>query len=163
MNAKSAAVLSAKHVSVLHDDFKAVNDVSITLRAGEWIALVGPNGAGKSSLLKALAGLTLPSGEVARKKVDFSSPAGHPANTKAAIKPAMKPSQVPRVPITAAAQQEAKLKREKMMDEFHGRVAGIKHNVDALNNRLSDFEEKVHKEDANLVKGNPEDFRVDLD
>jgi len=65
--------------------------------------------------------------------------------------------------MTAAAQQEAKLKREKMMDEFHGRVAGIKHNVDALNNRLSDFEEKVHKEDANLVKGNPEDFHVDLD
>ena len=64
MNAKSAAVLSAKHVSVLHDDFKAVNDVSITLHAGEWIALVGPNGAGKSSLLKALAGLTLPSGEL---------------------------------------------------------------------------------------------------
>ncbi len=35
MNAKSAAVLSAKHVSVLHDDFNAVNDVSITLHAGE--------------------------------------------------------------------------------------------------------------------------------
>lgn len=58
-------VLSAEHVSVMHDDFKAVNDVSITLRAGEWIALAGPNGAGKSSLLKALAGLTQPSGEVA--------------------------------------------------------------------------------------------------
>lgn len=50
-----------------------------------------------------------------------------------------------------------------MMDEFHGRVAGIKHNVDALNNRLTDFEEKVHKEDAKLLKGNPEDLDIELD
>jgi iron complex transport system ATP-binding protein len=56
--------LSAAHVSVLHGDFKAVNDVSLTLKAGEWWALVGPNGAGKSSLLKALAGLTPASGLV---------------------------------------------------------------------------------------------------
>jgi iron complex transport system ATP-binding protein len=56
--------LSASHVSVLHGDFKAVNDVSLSLKAGEWMALVGPNGAGKSSLLKALAGLSPASGEV---------------------------------------------------------------------------------------------------
>jgi len=66
-------------------------------------------------------------------------------------------------PLTAAEQQEAKLKREKMMDEFHGRVAGIKHNVDALNHRLSDFEEKVHREDAKLIKGNPKNFDINLD
>ena len=65
--------------------------------------------------------------------------------------------------MSAAQQQEAKLKREKMMDEFHGRVAGIKHNVDALNNRLTDFEEKVHKEDIKLEKGNPDDFDISLD
>jgi iron complex transport system ATP-binding protein len=49
---------------VLHGDFKAVHDVSLSLKAGEWMALVGPNGAGKSSLLKALAGLSPASGEV---------------------------------------------------------------------------------------------------
>jgi hypothetical protein len=65
--------------------------------------------------------------------------------------------------MTAAEQQEAKLKREQMNDAFHGRLAGIKHNVDALNHRLSDLEDKVHKEDANLVKGNPEDFDIELD
>ena len=56
--------LTAKHVTVMHDDFKAVNEVSLTLKAGEWTALVGPNGAGKSSLLKALAGLSPSTGEV---------------------------------------------------------------------------------------------------
>jgi iron complex transport system ATP-binding protein len=49
---------------VLHGDLKAVNDVSLSLKAGEWMALVGPNGAVKSSLLKALAGLSPASGEV---------------------------------------------------------------------------------------------------
>jgi hypothetical protein len=103
---------------------------------------------------------TLPSGEVVRKKVDFAAEA---ANVKTGSKPASRTNVRPRPPLTATEQQAAKLKREKMMDEFHGRVAGIKHNVDALNDRLTDFEEKVQKEDVNLIKGNPEDFDIDLD
>jgi hypothetical protein len=71
---------------------------------------------------------------------------------------------VARAPLTAAEQQQhAKLKREQINDAFHGRLAGIKHNVDALNNRLTNFEDKVHKEDAHLDKGNPEDFDIELD
>ena len=65
MNSAHKISLSASNITVMHDDFKAVNDVSIKLKAGEWIALVGPNGAGKSSLLKALAGLIPAFGEVA--------------------------------------------------------------------------------------------------
>ncbi len=34
-----------------------INDVSLTLQANEFVALVGPNGAGKTTLIKALAGL----------------------------------------------------------------------------------------------------------
>jgi hypothetical protein len=111
---------------------------------------------------------TLPSGAVERKTVDFSSSAGgagQPTSATAAnTKPAVKAGQAPRTPMTAAEQQqEAKLKREKMNDAFHGRLAGIKHNVDALNSRLSDFEDKVHKEDSKLEKGNPDDFDINLD
>ncbi len=39
---------------------KAVNGVSLAVRAGEFVALLGANGAGKSSLLQMLAGLFSP-------------------------------------------------------------------------------------------------------
>jgi len=38
----------------------AVNDVSLTMRAGELTALVGPDGAGKTTLLRMMAGLLKP-------------------------------------------------------------------------------------------------------
>ena len=38
----------------------AVNDVSMTIRAGELTALVGPDGAGKTTLLRMMAGLLKP-------------------------------------------------------------------------------------------------------
>ncbi len=44
---------------------EAVDRTSLTIRAGEFTALVGPSGCGKTSLLRVIAGLTAPSsGEV---------------------------------------------------------------------------------------------------
>ena len=47
---------------------RAVSDVTLSLGAGDCLALFGPNGAGKTTLLRMLAGLLRPtegSGEVA--------------------------------------------------------------------------------------------------
>ena len=38
--------------------FKAVNEVSLTVNDGEFVALVGPSGCGKTTTLKMVAGLT---------------------------------------------------------------------------------------------------------
>ncbi|VEB88747.1 putative ABC transporter ATP-binding protein YbbL [Citrobacter koseri] len=38
-----------------------LHDISLTLNAGEWLALTGDNGAGKSTLLRIMAGLLTPS------------------------------------------------------------------------------------------------------
>ncbi|MCH7336275.1 ABC transporter ATP-binding protein [Acinetobacter sp. NIPH 2699] len=46
-------------------DFVAVDDISIQVKAGEFLVIVGPSGCGKSTLLDLLAGLTTPSrGEI---------------------------------------------------------------------------------------------------
>lgn len=37
-----------------------LHGLNLSLRAGQWLAIVGPNGAGKSTLLRCLAGLTRP-------------------------------------------------------------------------------------------------------
>jgi len=45
------------HLNVSFGSLHAVNDVSLSLRAGDLLGLIGPNGAGKTTLLRAIATL----------------------------------------------------------------------------------------------------------
>lgn len=57
-------LLETKALSVRLGGKNVVEDVSFTIRPGEFVGLVGPNGAGKSTLLKACLGLVHVSGQV---------------------------------------------------------------------------------------------------
>lgn len=54
-------LLAAEHVTFGYGRTSVLEDVSLQVRAGEFVALVGPNGSGKSTLLKVLLGSLAPS------------------------------------------------------------------------------------------------------
>ena len=47
-------------VSLRYGDQSILEDITLTIEEGEFVCLVGPSGAGKDSLVRLLAGLTLP-------------------------------------------------------------------------------------------------------
>ncbi|AXS40756.1 ABC transporter ATP-binding protein [Breoghania sp. L-A4] len=71
--------LRTESLSLGYRDRAVINDLTLSLPAGESIAILGPNGCGKSTLLHALARLLRPtSGRVLLGDVDI-----HTANTRA--------------------------------------------------------------------------------
>ena len=61
----SVVLLQASNVTMRFGGLVAVNNVSLTVHAGEIVGLIGPNGAGKTTFFNCLTGLYKPtSGEV---------------------------------------------------------------------------------------------------
>jgi sulfate transport system ATP-binding protein len=52
--------IRVEHVSKSYSAYPALNDVSLTMRDQEFVALLGPSGSGKTTLLRILAGLEVP-------------------------------------------------------------------------------------------------------
>jgi branched-chain amino acid transport system ATP-binding protein len=71
-------MLEVRDLSVSYGRIRALNRVSLTVRAGEVVTLIGSNGAGKSTLLRTIAGLLAPeSGVIAFDGARLTRLAGH--------------------------------------------------------------------------------------
>jgi branched-chain amino acid transport system ATP-binding protein len=57
---QKAAELEVRSVSLSFGGVKALNNVDISVRTGELVAIIGPNGAGKTSLLNCMTGFYRP-------------------------------------------------------------------------------------------------------
>ena len=53
-------MLAVRELSVFYGDAQALDRVSLSVGAGEIVALVGANGAGKTSLIRTVAGILKP-------------------------------------------------------------------------------------------------------
>ncbi|MEJ1964504.1 MAG: ABC transporter ATP-binding protein [Gammaproteobacteria bacterium] len=60
------AAISVEHVSKKFADAHVLQDLSLTIADGEFVALLGPSGCGKSTLLRIISGLEQPDGGVVR-------------------------------------------------------------------------------------------------
>ena len=72
--ADTDTILDVKHLSFSYDGKrKAIDDISVNVKAGEMLAIVGTNGAGKSTFSKVLCGFEKEnSGEIFFEEKDFS-------------------------------------------------------------------------------------------
>jgi ABC-type Fe3+/spermidine/putrescine transport system ATPase subunit len=49
--------IGLEHRTPVYGELKGIDDLSVTIDEGDFIAIVGPSGYGKSTLLNALAGI----------------------------------------------------------------------------------------------------------
>ena len=65
-------MITAKHLTKVYGNFKAVDDLSFTIEEGHIYGFLGPNGAGKSTTLNIITGCLAPtSGEVSIDDLDI--------------------------------------------------------------------------------------------
>jgi ABC-2 type transport system ATP-binding protein len=53
-------IIKITNVSKSFKELKAVNELSLTINSGEYVALLGPNGAGKTTLIEMIEGIQFP-------------------------------------------------------------------------------------------------------
>src|SRR3954462_10934207 len=60
LDATHGVVLYLESISVSFDGFKALNNLSLSIDAGELRCVIGPNGAGKTTMMDVITGKTRP-------------------------------------------------------------------------------------------------------
>lgn len=62
----TADVITFDHATIHYRDRLALQDITLGIRAGEFIGVIGPNGSGKTTFLKAILGLVSPTAGAVR-------------------------------------------------------------------------------------------------
>lgn len=64
-------MIKVENTNFYYKNNKAINDISLEINEGEFVAIIGVNGSGKSSLIKLISGLTKPkSGRILIDEID---------------------------------------------------------------------------------------------
>ena len=70
-------IIELKNLIKRYGDFYAVDDLSLSIRKGEFVTLLGPSGCGKTTTLQMIAGFVVPDeGKVYFNGVDITDKLG---------------------------------------------------------------------------------------
>ena len=112
------AILEIRKVTRRFGELRAVDDVSLTIEAGEFFTLLGPSGCGKTTLLRMIAGFDEP--DVGELFLDGRSLSGIPPENRPvhtvfqsyALFPHMSVAQNLAFPLRMAGKDEAKIRQQ---------------------------------------------------